>query len=204
TTTTTQGNWNGSSINVGGNASIDSDDNLTVKGSDVNVAGTLTIDAQDTQILAGTNTYSEQSETTSTGGSMSVSVGKTNQTPSYNMGVNASRSDSEFQSTDYVNGQLNAGAIVSTSDSLTIKGGNLVADEIDITTNDLTVVSLQNTSSSKNSSVGVNVGTSGGGDDKTEQEPITDDSKDTLDEEKTASVSKGFNIGKGESNRAVV
>ncbi|TBR37847.1 filamentous hemagglutinin N-terminal domain-containing protein, partial [Marinomonas agarivorans] len=40
TTTTTQGNWNGSSINVGGNASIDSDDNLTVKGSDVNVAGT--------------------------------------------------------------------------------------------------------------------------------------------------------------------
>ncbi|MFT2098818.1 hemagglutinin repeat-containing protein [Marinomonas sp. 2405UD66-6] len=148
-TTISQGTWNGSSISVGGNTNLTSENNLTVEGSSVDTGGELNLDAQNISVIAGTNTYTENTESSSAGASATVSTGG-----NFGGSVNAS----ESQSTQHVNSSLSGGSIVSNSDSLTIAGGNLNGGEIDITTDTLAVTSLQDTSNSSNESQGGNVG----------------------------------------------
>jgi filamentous hemagglutinin len=127
-TTRTQGTWNGSNINVGGNTSLASNNNLNIEGSNIDTAGQLALNAKNINITAGTNTDKESTESRSKGASASYGS-----SGSFGGGINASQSNSDSQSTQYVNSGLNAGSIVSNSDNLTIEGGNLNATDIDIT-----------------------------------------------------------------------
>ncbi|MBJ7540060.1 hemagglutinin repeat-containing protein, partial [Marinomonas transparens] len=167
-TTSTQTNWNGSNISVGGNTSLTASNNLTVEGSTVDTAGQLALDAENIDIIAGKNTYSESTESHSEGTSANISLNFADgfsgvASVAGSGGVNASKSSSESQSTQQVNSGLSAGSIVSMSESLTIEGGNLNAGEIDITTDNLVVTSLQDTSTSSSKSSGGNVGFGGSG-----------------------------------------
>ncbi|MBD5772106.1 hemagglutinin repeat-containing protein [Marinomonas colpomeniae] len=163
TTTTsqsfTEGVWNGSSISVGNSASINSGNNLTVEGSAVAAGETLEVNADNIEILAGTNTYSTttSSDTQSANVSVSYSGGPS---VSGSGGVNTSSSDSSSDSTSYTNSSLSGGSIVSNSDSLTLEGGNIYGDSVDITTDQLSITSLQDTaeSESQSQSVGLNIG----------------------------------------------
>jgi|GEM_PF-3489316 len=198
-TTSTQGIWNGSNINVGNNANLISNNNLNIEGSSINTAGQLALDAQNINITAGKNTYTESSKSHSEGGGINVSMQPT--TTSYSGSVNASQSRSDYQSTDYVNSQIGAGSLVSNSDNLTIKGGNVSADKIDITTGGLTVESLQNTSSGSSTSAGFSVSASLGGSDKGWEGKNEDPTKSPA-----ASGVTGFggNASKGNSEKAWV
>ncbi|WP_231908912.1 hemagglutinin repeat-containing protein [Marinomonas sp. TW1] len=162
-TTTSQGQWQGANIQVGGNTSLTSDNNLNVEGSVIATAGQLALNADNINITAGQNTYSEDTESHSEGASVSASM-KADST-AFSGSVNASRSQSQYASTNYVNSQLSAGSVVSNSDTLTIKGGNLNGQNIDITTDQLVIESLQDTSSGSNSSVGMNLSASLGNND---------------------------------------
>jgi filamentous hemagglutinin len=198
-TTRTQGTWNGSNINVGGNTSLTSNNNLNIEGSNIDTAGQLALNAKNINITAGTNTYTESTKSHSEGGGISVSMQPT--TTSYSGSVNASQNRSDYQSTDYVNSQIGAGSLVSNSDNLTIKGGNVSADTIDITTGSLTVESLQNTSSGSSTSVGLNLSASLGGSDKGWEGKNEDPTKSPA-----ASGVTGFggNASKGNSEKAWV
>ncbi|TBR43811.1 hypothetical protein CBF23_003535 [Marinomonas agarivorans] len=152
-TSTTESISNGSSISVGGNATLTSQDDLTIKGSDVNVSGTLELDAQDTQILAGQNTTHTTTESSSHGANASVT-----NSGSVSVGVNANQANSASQSKTHTNSQISAGTIASNSDSLSIKGANVHADDIQIHTDNLEIASLQNTSSRESQSAGGHIG----------------------------------------------
>ena len=160
-TVSTQGSWNGSSIQVGGNTDLTADNNLTVQGSNVNTAGALNLDAENTAVTAGTNTYNQSTKSSSVGAGATVTVSASGVSASGS--ANASKSSNSSNSTDYVNSNLTAGSIVSNSDSLTIEGGNVNAGSVDITTNTLVVASLQDTATSESKSVGANVGFGGSG-----------------------------------------
>jgi filamentous hemagglutinin len=162
-TTRTQGTWNGSNINVGGNTSLTSNNNLNVEGSNIDTVGQLVLNAKNINITAGTNTDKESTESRSEGASTNVSISFTEGFKSIasvagSGSVNGSKSNSDSQSTQYVNSGLNAGSIVSNSDNLTIEGGNLNATGIDITTGNLVVTSLQDTGQSSSKSSGGSVG----------------------------------------------
>ncbi|AWY00620.1 hypothetical protein A8139_11960 [Marinomonas primoryensis] len=151
--TSSQGTWNGSNINVGGNTSLTSNNNLNIEGSNIDTAGQLALNAKNINITAGTNTVNESTKSHSEGASASYGS-----SGGVGGGVNASQSNSDSQSTQYVNSSLNAGSIVSNSDNLTIEGGNLNATDIDITTDNLVVSSLQDTGQSSSKSSGGSVG----------------------------------------------
>ncbi|GAB3476828.1 hypothetical protein GCM10027340_04060 [Marinomonas epiphytica] len=152
-TTTTQGTWNGSNINIGNNASVASENNLNIEGSSINTVGQLALNAQNINITAGQNTYTENTESHSEGASASYGS-----SGGFSGGINANQSKSDSQSVTHSNSQIGAGSLVSNSDKLTIKGGNLNATDIDITTNNLTVASLQDTANSNSKSTGGSVG----------------------------------------------
>jgi filamentous hemagglutinin len=166
-TTRTQVTWNGSNINVGGNTSLASNNNLNIEGSNIDTAGQLALNAKNINITAGTNTVNESTKSHSEGASTNVSISfaegfKSIASAAGSGSVNGSKSNSDSQSTQYVNSGLNAGSIVSNSDNLTIEGGNLNATDIGITTDNLVVTSLQDTgqSSSKSSGGSVGIGSS--------------------------------------------
>ncbi|SBS36452.1 Adenosine monophosphate-protein transferase and cysteine protease IbpA precursor [Marinomonas spartinae] len=161
TSTATQGTWQGSHIKVGNNASLHSDNNLTVEGSTIAANGTLEANAKNIDIKAGKNTYTETTSSQTKGASASISYGGGS---SGSAGINASQGHSESNRTHYTNSALNAGKLVSNSDQLTVKGGNLYGDQVAINTNHLKVTSLQDsaTSHSKNQGAGISVGAGSG------------------------------------------
>ncbi|AEF55262.1 hemagglutinin repeat-containing protein [Marinomonas posidonica] len=160
--TATQGTWNGSSIRVGNNASLNSDNNLTVEGSAIAAQGTLEANAKNIDIKAGKNTYTEETSSTSKGVSASVTVGLGGDfssgfdmgSVSGSAGVNTSKSSSHSQSTQYTNSSLSAGSLKSNSEKLTLEGGNLHGDKVAINTQELDVISLQDTAKSTSKSEG--------------------------------------------------
>jgi filamentous hemagglutinin len=152
-TSSTQGIWNASNINIGNNANVASENNLNVEGSNINTAGQLALNAQNINITAGKNTYTESTESHSDGASASYGL-----SGGFSGGINASQSRSDSQSVTHSNSQIGAGSLVSNSDNLTIEGGNLNATDIDITTDKLLVTSLQDTTTSSSKSTGGSVG----------------------------------------------
>ncbi|WP_421852668.1 hemagglutinin repeat-containing protein [Marinomonas sp.] len=165
TTTATQSNWNGSTINVGNNASLNGQNNLTVEGSAISAQGTLEANAKNIDILAGKNTYAETTSSQTKGASASVTASLGGGV-SGSVGVNTSESNSNSQSTQYSNSSLSAGTLKSNSDQLSIQGGNLSGNEVVINTNNLDVVSQQATSTSHSESQGkgINLGGSANSD----------------------------------------
>ncbi|WP_394182141.1 hemagglutinin repeat-containing protein [Marinomonas posidonica] len=162
-TTNRQSAWNGSSIQVGNNASLQGEDTLTVKGSNVAVGGTLLAEADQINVLAGENTTQQSTKSNTQSASVSASVGKVDFSDlASSAGVNNNTSSSESQSTQYTHSQLTAGALVSRSDQLNIKGGTLHGEQVSIDTGDLNIASVQDSSSSnsRSDSVGMNIGSS--------------------------------------------
>jgi filamentous hemagglutinin family protein len=157
TSTTTQGQWQGSNIAVGGNAALIAGEKIKIQGSDVNVGKALVVDAKKIALIAGEEHSSSKSKTTqeNEGFSMSSLGGG-----SINAGLH--QSDADSQGTHYVNTHLNTGTLASTSDSLQLAGAVIEADHVGIRTGALSVVSLQDTYQSKSKTVGGNVGISGG------------------------------------------
>ncbi|BFM48208.1 hemagglutinin repeat-containing protein [Marinomonas sp. THO17] len=158
-TTTSQGQWKGSNLQVGGNTSLTSDNNLNIEGSNVATGGQLALNASNINITAGKNTLTESTESHSEGANASYGINK----GSVSGGINANQSSSDSQSVTHINSQLVAGNLVSKSDNLTIAGGKLDAASIDITTDQLVVTSLHDTSSSHSESLGGNIGAGGDG-----------------------------------------
>ena len=171
TQTATNGIWNGSTINVGGNASVNSEKDLTLEGSSMAVNGILEANADNIKILAGTNTSRSTSSSEFQGATASASYSGG---PAINgsVGVNASSSESSSESTSYTNSSLSGGAFVSNSDSLTLKGGNIYGDSVSINTGELNVISLQDTAKSKSKSEGGGIGINGSYDIGSEKSSI--------------------------------
>jgi filamentous hemagglutinin len=165
TTTATQSNWNGSTINVGNNASLNSQNNLTVEGSAISAQGTLEVNAKNIDILAGKNTYAGTTSSQTKGASTSVTASLGGGV-SGSVGVNTSKSNSNSQSIQYSKSSLSAGTLKSNSDQLSIQGGNLSGNEVVINTNNLDVISQQATSTSHSESQGegINLGSSSNSD----------------------------------------
>jgi len=158
-TTTSSAQWNGSNINVGGNASVNADNHLNIQGSNINTSGVLAFNGKDISITAGENTNQQSSQSYSEGASVSYSGSYNQLDPNgITYSVNSSNSQSDSQSVDHVNSQITSGILTSNSDSLALRGANVDANKVDINTHDLTVASLQNTSSSTSSSQGGSVG----------------------------------------------
>lgn len=156
TSTTTQGEWQGSTLSVGGNAALMAGEKIKVQGSDVSVGNTLTVDARKIVLVAGEEHSSSKSKTTQEHEGFSIS----SKGGSVNAGLH--QTDADSQGTHYVNTHLNAGTLASTSDSLQLAGAVIEADQVGIRTGALSVVSLQDTYQSKSKTVGGNVGISGG------------------------------------------
>lgn len=156
TKTTDQGQWQGSDITVGGSAALIAGEKIKVQGSDVNVSSTLIVDAKKIALVSGGEHSSSKSKTTQEheGFSLSSSSG----------GINAGmhQTDSDSWGTQYANTHLDAGTLASTSDSLQLAGALIEADNINISTGTLSVVSLQDTYESKSKTVGGSIGVSGG------------------------------------------
>jgi filamentous hemagglutinin len=157
--TASQGTWNGTNITVGNNVALNSHNNITVEGSAITAQGTLEANAKNIDIIAGKNTYTETTSSQSKGASASVTASLGGGV-SGSVGVNTSKSSSEGQSTQYTNSRLSAGTLKSNSDQLSIKGGNLSGNEVVINTNNLDVISQQDTSTSHSESQGkgINLG----------------------------------------------
>lgn len=100
------------------------------------------------------------------GGSGSLSVGSRDST-------------AESQALHYVNSHLSAGAVVSDSESLRVAGAQLLATDIAITTDTLTVASLQDESHSEShmrgQSIGLGYGISGAQGDAGKAAPVAAD-----------------------------
>lgn len=157
TSTTTQGQWQGSNITVGGNAALIAGEKIKVQGSDVNVNGTLIVDAKTIALVAGEEHSSSKSKTTQEHEGFSIS---SQGGGSVNAGMH--QSDADSQGTHYANTHLSAGTLNSTSESLQLAGAVIEADNVGIRTGTLSVVSLQDAFDSKSKTVGGNIGVSGG------------------------------------------
>ena len=160
--TSTSQTYVGSNINVGGNASFNATDALNIIGSSVNVQDQLALNGNSVTITAGTeeSTSSSSEQTYSAGMSFSNSGGN----DSFSANASANSSESDSYSKTHVNSSINAGSLTSASDQLTIAGANIeIQNDIDITTGQLTIASLQDESRSSSHSEGYNVSGSVGG-----------------------------------------
>lgn len=153
--------WKGSFFNVGGDATFKVKDDFTLQGSNLQVTKKLTLDAKKINVLAGVeeSRSSSNSEEHQAGASIGFSA------PT-NVSGNAStqNSDSSSHSTRHVLAGISAGTMESTSKAFTVKGGKVnVFGKADVTTDKLTVASVQDTSSNHNQSKGFNIsgGTNG-------------------------------------------
>jgi len=145
--------WNGSNINVGN--WVATGDDLVIQGSQVNVTNVFDVQVKDVHLLAGENVATSNfNSSTQTGGASANSTG--------NVGVSASnqQSDAETYDLTHINTQLNIGTLKVNNNSLTLEGAEVVAQNLDIKTNQLSVISLQDVHRSSNSSEGTNIGLS--------------------------------------------
>ncbi|MBP9479665.1 MAG: hemagglutinin repeat-containing protein, partial [Sebaldella sp.] len=146
-------------INVGGNMIVESEGDVRFVNQKINVGDNLIIDAKSFEALAGKNTYTNDTKSSSSGASVGYDViGNT-----VTGGINGSKGNSNTTSTSYDNTVINAGGTFQlvTKEDATFKGANVTADKInfDIGGN-LNVVSLQDEyyTHGKNASAGINYG----------------------------------------------
>lgn len=163
-TTTTLGTWQGSQLSAD-QIRLTALDSLLITGSAL-TANTGTLDADNIVVTAGSNTSSQSSYSSTTTQGITVSIsrfgtgadglattaGAIGSSGNFGISAGSSHSQSQAASTQYVNSRLDFGSLASTSDTLTLAGAVIEADSALITTRDLTITSLQDTSSSTNSS----------------------------------------------------
>jgi len=154
--TTTDKTWNGSNVNIGGNANITADHEIEIKGSNLAIGGGLQLDADDINLLAGENSTQTSSDSSSHTETANYS---TNGGPSGSLNANKTESSSESQY--YTNTQIVAGTLSSDSENLTLSGANVDAGVVEISTENLLVESLQNTSTSNSQTQGANLSLGG-------------------------------------------
>lgn len=162
TSSDAQTHWQGTTIAIGGNASLASGNQLKVQGSEIDVEGGLSIDAKDIALMAGEERMSSSTQTSRESGGITLSskgVG------SGGLNVGEQSSDSSLQSLHYVNTNIQAGSISSSSDSLRLSGAVIEAGQVSIDTGSLSVISMQDrsegVSSSEGGSLGLGAGSSG-------------------------------------------
>ncbi len=162
TSESVQTQYRGSTLQVGGNASLNAKDSIDIIGSTLGVNETLALNADEIAITAGIQGDSSQSSTQSKSASTSVSVKASGD--SYSGSLSANRSDSSSESQTHVNSLIQAGNLTSDSDKLTIAGAQVDIDQdVTINTGELTLASLQDTSTSSSKSSGMNAGLGLGG-----------------------------------------
>ena len=159
--TTTGQEYQGSSFNIGGNASFKANNEVNIVGSSVNVGNTLTLDAEKVNLRADEEHHSSASSQRTTTAGIS---GSTSGSGSLSANASHNKNESESHSKTHVNSQISAGNLNSDSKSFTLAGANVeITNDINLNTQHLTVDSVQDThqSSSKGSSQSVGV-TAGG------------------------------------------
>jgi filamentous hemagglutinin family protein len=148
--------WNGSQLVAGGNASLNSGEDIGIKGSDVAANGTLAINSNNVNIVAGTDTRATTSSSEETNQGITVSYGAQGLSGSVSAGYR--NADSDGSNLTYRNSTVSADEFESTSKSLTVAGAEVAANTINIDTDTLNVRSLQNQSSSQSKTRGANAG----------------------------------------------
>ncbi|MEB3755121.1 hemagglutinin repeat-containing protein, partial [Acinetobacter sp. MD2(2019)] len=179
TSTTTQGQWQGSHLDLNNLTLKSEGQNANLQGSRLTATGTTSFDGtKDLNITAGTehNSQSSNSKTNSQsvsytyGGGGSASIGK-------------QTSKSESNSLTHVNSEVTLNKTEGSLNSLNIKGGEVsIQDRGNLQVNNIHVESLQDTSSSSNSSRGGSIGGGYGGGSK--------------------NITASYNQGKGSSDSA--
>ena len=162
---TKQEDSSSSSTSIGSNLSasnikIKAENKAELKGSNLNASEAIEIDANKVNILAGTNAKKDKSSTENI--HLSISMGTSG--PGVNANVSASKSESSNQSTNYNNTNLNADNInITSKEDTNVIGASVRAENrlaLDIG-GDLNVESVQNTNTSRSSSIGVSGGSEG-------------------------------------------
>jgi filamentous hemagglutinin len=146
-------------INSIATANLSADNEIQVKGSNLAVGGHLQLDAKDINLLAGENSSTSSSDSSSHTESASVAIKAPDAGgAAFSGSLRATETASESEENYYTNTQIVAGTLSSDSENLTLSGANLDAGVVDISTQNLLVESLQNTSSSQSKTQGANVG----------------------------------------------
>ncbi len=146
--------WQGSLFTVGGNAKFKVKNDFNLQGSNLQVAKKLTLDAKKINVTAGVETTSStsNSEEHQAGVSMSGS------SSGFSGNASTQNSNSDSHSTRHILAGISAGSMDSTSKEFTVKGGKVnIAGKADVTTDKLTVASVQDTASNRNQSHGANI-----------------------------------------------
>lgn len=157
TETTNSSTWNGSSIVAGGNATLSGKNTLNIEGSDLFVTEGLVLNGDEINITAGVEeetTKTKEREKTKTASFSANAAGPT----SFSVGLSQNNTDADSYRKTHINSQIQAGSLTSNSTTLNIAGANLLADDIDITTETLTVASLQDEERSQSKTRGSSVG----------------------------------------------
>ncbi|WP_406626440.1 hemagglutinin repeat-containing protein [Acinetobacter soli] len=181
TSTTTQGQWQGSTLDLNNLTLKSEGQNANIQGSRLTATGTTTFDGtKDLNVTAGKehNSQSSNSKTNSQsvsytyGGGGSASIGKQTST-------------SESRSLNNINSEVSLNKTEGRLNSLNIKGGEVsIQDRGNLQVNNIHVESLKDTASSSNSNRGGSIGGGYGSGSK--------------------NISASYNQGKGSSDSAWV
>ncbi|WP_404401298.1 hemagglutinin repeat-containing protein [Pelagibacterium halotolerans] len=155
---------NGGTLSAGGNITLDAGHDITTEGTRIEAGEDINLHAgNDITLGAAQNTASSSTSTSSAGFGLSASVGMGLHGPSASIGVNASAqgSNGADQSLSHTNTQIVAGggvSIVSGNDT-TLSGAQVAGETVTADIGgDLTIESLQDTSSSNSSASGGSIG----------------------------------------------
>ncbi|MCP1223934.1 hemagglutinin repeat-containing protein, partial [Sebaldella sp. S0638] len=145
-------------INVGKNFLIESEGNVLLVNQKINVGENLIVDAKNFEARAGENTYSNNTKSSSVGGSIGYDIVNSHAIGGLNIAGGKSNTDSKYYDNTYIG--VGGTFQLTTKDDATFAGVNVTADKInfDIGKN-LNVISLQDEykSDGKNYSAGINV-----------------------------------------------
>ena len=165
-TTTSTKTWNGSSITVGGNSTVNSANDLTVEGSNIAADQALTLEAKNVSIVAGKNSYNEVSETSTKGADGSISVSQASPDVAYSLSATDASSDKTISASTSTSSAIQAGElIINAEENIAIIASNIdVRNNADIEGQNILISGLEDTyeetskSKSKTASVSQDVG----------------------------------------------
>ncbi|MDY6451450.1 hemagglutinin repeat-containing protein, partial [Acinetobacter faecalis] len=178
-------NWLGSQLDVN-NLTVKSEgQDVNIQGSRVNASGTTIFDGtKDINVTAGVERSKEDSSSKTKSQTVTYSYGASGGSGSAALGKQTSKSQSE--SLTHVNSEVTLNRTEGAIDQLNIKGGTVsIADRGNLQVNGIHVESLQDTTSSNNSSKGGSIGAGFGSSG-------------------LSNVTGGYNQGKGKSDSAWV
>lgn len=155
TTTTTQGQWQGSHLDLNNLTLKSEDQNANIQGSRLSVAGTTTFNGtKDLNITAGIEHGSKESSSKTTSQSVSYTYGGGG-----GASIGKQTSQSQSESLTHVNSEVALNRTEGQLNKLNIQGGEVsIADRGNLQVNQILVESLQDTAKSSNSSKGGSIG----------------------------------------------